>query len=152
MSYFLFTKDILKGKQITVFESPDGGSVVRDFTYIDDIVKGCLGALDTAKKSTGFGGEKKRNAQYRIFNLGNTTPVPVSELVNILEKLLKVKVKRKVMPMPRNGDVRFTHANISRAEKELGYMPTTDLEAGLKKFVRWYLDFYTPLKNKINVW
>lgn len=151
MAVYLFTKDILKGKQITVFESPDGGSVTRDFTYIDDIVKGCLGALDTAKKSTGSGGKKKGNAQYRIFNLGNTSPVPVSELVNILEKLLKVNVKRKVVPMPINGDVRFTHANISRAQRELGYMPTTDLEAGLKKFVRWYLDFHSPLKNK-NVW
>lgn len=59
MAVYLFTKDILKGKQITVFESPDGGSVTRDFTYIDDIVKGCLGALDTAKKSTGSGGKKK---------------------------------------------------------------------------------------------
>ncbi|KAL5073661.1 hypothetical protein RYX36_012646 [Vicia faba] len=83
-----------------------------------------------------------------IFNLGNTSPVPVTELVDILEKLLNVKVKRKVMPMPRNGDVKFTHANISRVQKELGYMPTTDLESGLKKFVRWYLDFYSPLKNK----
>jgi UDP-glucuronate 4-epimerase len=55
------------------------------------------------------------------------------------------------MPMPRNGDVRFTHANISKAQRELGYMPTTDLESGLKKFVRWYLDFYSPLKNK-SVW
>jgi UDP-glucuronate 4-epimerase len=151
MAYFFFTKDILKGKQITVFESPDGGSVARDFTYIDDIVKGCLGALDTAKKSTGVGGKKKGNAQFRIFNLGNTSPVPVTELVDILERLLKVKVKRKVMPMPRNGDVRFTHANISKAQRELGYMPTTDLESGLKKFVRWYLDFYSPLKNK-SVW
>jgi UDP-glucuronate 4-epimerase len=151
MAYFFFTKDILKGKQITVFESPDGGSVARDFTYIDDIVKGCLGALDTAKKTTGVGGKKKGNAQFRIFNLGNTSPVPVTELIDILERLLKVEVKRKVMPMPRNGDVRFTHANISKAQRELGYMPTTDLESGLKKFVRWYLDFYSPLKNK-SVW
>ncbi|XP_027361091.1 UDP-glucuronate 4-epimerase 5-like [Abrus precatorius] len=150
MAYFFFTKDILKGKQITIFEGPDGGSVARDFTYIDDVVKGCLGALDTARKSTGSGngGKKKGAAQYRIYNLGNTSPVPVTELVNILEKLLKVKAKRKVMAMPRNGDVKFTHANISRAHRELAYMPTTDLEAGLRKFVRWYLDFYSVSKNK----
>lgn len=150
MAYFFFTKDILKGKQITIFESSNGGSVARDFTYVDDIVKGCLGALDTAKKSTGSGGKKKGPAQYRIFNLGNTSPVPVTELVNILEKLLKVKVKRKVMTMPRNGDVIFTHANITKAQMELGYLPTTDLEAGLKKFVRWYMDFYFLSKNKSN--
>ncbi|QCE14429.1 UDP-glucuronate 4-epimerase [Vigna unguiculata] len=83
----------LKGKQITIFESPDGGTVARDFTYIDDIVKGCLGAFDTAKKSTGSGRKKKGPAQLRIFNLGNTSLVPVSELVAILEKLLKVKAK-----------------------------------------------------------
>ncbi|KAG5039710.1 hypothetical protein JHK85_012186 [Glycine max] len=143
MAYFFFTKDILKGKQIAIFESPDGGTVARDFTYIDDIVKGCLGALDTAKKSTGSGGKKKGPAQFRVFNLGNTSPVPVTELVAILEKLLKVKAKKKVLPMPTNGDVKFTHANISLAHRDLGYRPTTDLETGLRKFVKWYLEFYS---------
>ncbi|KAI4327080.1 hypothetical protein L6164_019581 [Bauhinia variegata] len=148
MAYFFFTKDILKGKTITIFQSPDHGTVARDFTYIDDVVKGCLAALDTAKKSTGSGGKKKGPAQLRIFNLGNTSPVPVSELVSILEKLLKVKAKKKLVPMPRNGDVKFTHANISIAHKELDYRPTTDLETGLRKFVRWYLDFYSGSKKK----
>jgi UDP-glucuronate 4-epimerase len=152
MAYFFFTKDILKGKQITVFESPDGGTVARDFTYIDDIVKGCLGALDTAKKSTGSGGKKKGNAQFRVFNLGNTSPVPVSELVAILEKLLKVKAKKKILPMPRNGDVKFTHANISLAYRDLGYRPTIDLETGLRKFVKWYLEFYSSGSNKKGSW
>lgn len=151
MAYFFFTKDILKGKPITIFEAPDRGSVARDFTYIDDVVKGCVAALDTAKKSTGSGGKKKGPAQLRIFNLGNTSPVPVSELVNILEKLLKVKAKRKVLPMPRNGDVKFTHANISLAHKELRYKPGTDLETGLKKFVRWYLSYY-PGSGKKSSW
>ncbi|KAI9082698.1 hypothetical protein K1719_035272 [Acacia pycnantha] len=148
MAYFFFTKDILKGKQITIFEAPGHGTVARDFTYIDDIVKGCLGALDTAKKSTGSGGKKKGAAQFRIFNLGNTSPVPVSELVRILEKLLKVKAKKKVLPMPRNGDVKFTHANISLAHRELGYRPTTNLETGLRKFVQWYLEFSSGSKKK----
>ncbi|KAK4352955.1 hypothetical protein RND71_028473 [Anisodus tanguticus] len=102
-------------------------AVTGDFTYMDDIVKGCLGELDTAKKSTGSGGKKKGLAQLRVFSLVNTSPVPVSNLVNILEKLLKVKAKRLVMKLPRNGDVQFTHANISLAQKELGYKPTTDL-------------------------
>ncbi|XP_010539945.1 PREDICTED: UDP-glucuronate 4-epimerase 5 [Tarenaya hassleriana] len=148
MAYFFFTKDILKGKTINVFESPDKGSVARDFTYIDDIVKGCLAALDTAQKSTGGGGKKKGPAQFRIYNLGNTSPVPVTRLVSILEKLLKVKAKKKITPLPRNGDVEFTHANISLAQAELGYKPTTDLETGLKKFVKWYLNFYTGSKKK----
>ncbi|KAG9156897.1 hypothetical protein Leryth_015502 [Lithospermum erythrorhizon] len=142
MAYFFFSKDILKGKSIPIFEGPNHGTVARDFTYIDDIVKGCLASLDTAEKSTGSGGKKKGPAQLRVFNLGNTSPVPVSELVSILERLLKVKAKKLVTKMPRNGDVQFTHANISYAQKELHYKPTTDLQTGLKKFVRWYLSYY----------
>lgn len=142
MAYFSFTRDILAGKPITVYQGPNQMELARDFTYIDDIVKGCVGSLDTAKKSTGSGGKKKGPAQYRIFNLGNTSPVTVPKLVNILEKLLKVKAKRNIVAMPGNGDVPFTHANITLAHKEFGYKPTTDLPVGLKKFVRWYLSFY----------
>ncbi|XP_062029324.1 UDP-glucuronate 4-epimerase 3-like [Rosa rugosa] len=152
MAYFFFTKDILKGKPITIFEAPGHGSVARDFTYIDDIVKGCVASLDTAKKSTGSGGKKKGPAQLRVFNLGNTSPVPVSNLVSILEKHLKVKAKKKVLPMPRNGDVMFTHANISLAHKELRYKPSTDLQTGLKKFVKWYLNYYHGSKKRISAW
>ncbi|KAE8696840.1 UDP-glucuronate 4-epimerase 4 [Hibiscus syriacus] len=147
MAYFFFTRDILKGKSIPIFKAANHGTVARDFTYIDDIVKGCLAALDTAKKSTGSGGKKKGPAQLRVYNLGNTSPVPVTELVSILERLLKVKVKRNFMKLPLNGDVQFTHANISLAQRELGYKPTTDLHAGLKKFVRWYLGFYSDGKK-----
>ncbi|KAF9668823.1 hypothetical protein SADUNF_Sadunf14G0043400 [Salix dunnii] len=142
MAYFFFTKDILNGKTIPIFEAANHGNVARDFTYIDDIVKGCLGSLDTAEKSTGSGGKKKGPAQLRVFNLGNTSPVPVTDLVSILERLLKVKAKRNIMKLPRNGDVPYTHANISYAQKEFGYKPTTDLQTGLKKFVRWYLSYY----------
>ncbi|XP_057798390.1 UDP-glucuronate 4-epimerase 3-like [Salvia miltiorrhiza] len=148
MAYFFFTKDILKGKPISIFQGPHHQSVARDFTYIDDIVKGCVAAIDTAQKSTGSGGKKKGAAQLRVYNLGNTSPVPVSKLVSILEKLLKRKAKKRVLPMPRNGDVVYTHANISRATKELHYKPTTDLQAGLKKFVHWYLDYYSGNTNR----
>ncbi|KNA19237.1 hypothetical protein SOVF_063400 [Spinacia oleracea] len=151
MAYFFFTKDILKGKSIPIFEAANHGTVARDFTYIDDIVKGCLGALDTAEKSTGSGGKKRGPAQLRVFNLGNTSPVPVSDLVSILERLLKVKAKRMMMKLPRNGDVQYTHANISYAQRELGYKPTTDLQTGLKKFVRWYLNYYKPGGKKSDV-
>ncbi|KAG8374787.1 hypothetical protein BUALT_Bualt10G0032000 [Buddleja alternifolia] len=147
MAYYFFTKDILRRKEIKIFEGADHATVARDFTYIDDVVKGCLAALDTAKKSTGSGGKKRGTAQLRIYNLGNTSPVPVVKLVSILEKLLKVKAKKRVLQMPRNGDVLFTHANISLARKELGYKPSTDLETGLKKFVKWYLSYYGGKKK-----
>nr|GFA97143.1 UDP-glucuronate 4-epimerase 3-like [Tanacetum cinerariifolium] len=111
MAYFFFTKDILKGKPILIFEGANHGTVARDFTYIDDIVKGCLGALDTAEKSTGSGGKKRGPAQLRVINLGNTSSVPVLDLVSILERLLKVKAKRMVMKLPRNGDVTRDEGN-----------------------------------------
>lgn len=147
MAYFFFTRDILKGKPIPIFEAANHGTVARDFTYIDDIVRGCLAALDTSEKSTGSGGKKKGPAQLRVYNLGNTSPVPVADLVGILERLLKVKANKKVMALPRNGDVQFTHANISLAQRELGYKPTTDLQTGLRKFVWWYLRFYASGKK-----
>ncbi|URD95145.1 RmlD substrate binding domain [Musa troglodytarum] len=142
MAYFSFTRNILQGKPITVYRGKDRADLARDFTYIDDIVKGCVASLDTAEKSTGSGGRKRGPAQYRIYNLGNTSPVTVPALVNILERHLKVKAKKKVVEMPGNGDVPFTHANISLAQAELGYKPTTNLEVGLKKFVKWYLSYY----------
>jgi UDP-glucuronate 4-epimerase len=116
--------------------------LARDFTYIDDVVRGCVASLDTAKRSTGSGGKKNGSAQYRIFNLGNTSPVTVLDLVSILERLLKIKAKKNMVAMPGNGDVPFTHANVSFAHAELGYKPTTDLQSGLKKFVKWYLNYY----------
>ncbi|KAK9275271.1 hypothetical protein L1049_022533 [Liquidambar formosana] len=142
MAYFFFTRNILQGKPITIYRGKNRVDLARDFTYIDDIVKGCLGSLDTSGKSTGSGGKKRGPAPYRIFNLGNTSPVTVPTLVSILERHLKTKAKRNVVDMPGNGDVPFTHANISLARREFGYKPTTDLQTGLKKFVRWYLSYY----------
>ncbi|XP_022888098.1 UDP-glucuronate 4-epimerase 1-like [Olea europaea var. sylvestris] len=142
MAYFSFTRNILLGKPITVYRGKNGVNLARDFTYIDDIVKGCVASLDTAKRSTGSGGKKRGPAQYRIFNLGNKSPVTVPMMVGILEKHLKKKAKKNIIEMPGNGDVPFTHANISSAGTELGYKPSTDLQTGLKKFVRWYLSYY----------
>ncbi|CAH9102064.1 unnamed protein product [Cuscuta europaea] len=142
MAYFFFTKDMIQGKAINVYVTQDDKDVARDFTYIDDVVKGCLGALDTAEKSTGSGGKKKRPAQLRVYNLGNTSPVSVRKLVAILENLLNVKAKKNVIKMPRNGDVPFTHANVSLAYRDFGYKPTTDLSTGLRKFVKWYVSYY----------
>ncbi|CAI0386500.1 unnamed protein product, partial [Linum tenue] len=97
MAYFSFTKNILQGKPITVYRGKNRVDLARDFTYIDDVVKGCLGSLDTAGRSTGSGGKKTGPAPYRIFNLGNTSPVTVPTLVSILERHLKVKAKKKVV-------------------------------------------------------
>ncbi|XP_038984300.1 UDP-glucuronate 4-epimerase 6-like isoform X2 [Phoenix dactylifera] len=136
MAYFFFTKAILSGNAITLFKTRDGVDVQRDFTYIDDVVQGCLGALDTAGKSTGTGGKKRGPAQLRVYNLGNTSPVPVGKMVAILEELLAKKAKKNVVTMPRNGDVPYTHANVTLAQKDFKYRPTTDLATGLRRFVK----------------
>nr|KJB28115.1 hypothetical protein B456_005G028000 [Gossypium raimondii] len=130
------------GKPIDIYRTQDQKAVARDFTYIDDVVKGCLGALDTAEKSTGSGGKKKGPAQLRVYNLGNTSPVPVGRLVSILEGLLNTKAKKHVVTLPRNGDVPYTHANVTLAYKDFGYKPTTDLSSGLRKFVKWYVNYF----------
>ncbi|MCO5609253.1 hypothetical protein L7F22_063477 [Adiantum nelumboides] len=142
MAYFSFTRNIVEGKPITIFQGPHGEELARDFTFIDDIVKGCVASLDTALPSTGSGGRKRRKAQFRIFNLGNTQPVNVGDFVSILEKHLKKKAIRKIIPMPSTGDVMFTHANVTRAKSVLGYNPTTDLNTGLQIFVKWYKSYY----------
>ncbi|CAI5472858.1 unnamed protein product [Closterium sp. Yama58-4] len=143
MAYFSFTRNIAEGKPIKIFRGPNGQELARDFTFIDDVVKGCVAALDTATPSVGVGTQgKKRRAQFRVFNLGNTQPVKVTDFVKLLEKHLETRAIRDVVPMPSSGEVLFTHANVTRAETELGYSPSTDLDAGLQKFVEWYKSYY----------
>jgi UDP-glucuronate 4-epimerase len=143
MAYFFFARSIVAGEPVTLFRAADGSDARRDFTYIDDVVKGCLGALDTAGKSTGSrSGRKSGPAPLRVYNLGNTSPVPVTRMVAILEKLLGRKANKRVVTMPSNGDVPFTHANVSHAAHDFGYRPTTSLEAGLRHFVDWFVSYY----------
>ncbi|KAF8694924.1 hypothetical protein HU200_038029 [Digitaria exilis] len=143
MAYFFFARSIVAGEPITLFRAADGSDARRDFTYIDDVVKGCLGALDTAGKSTGSrSGKKSGPAPLRVYNLGNTSPVPVTRMVAILEKLLGKKANKRIVTMPSNGDVPFTHANVSHAAHDFGYRPTTSLEAGLRHFVDWFVEYY----------
>ncbi|KQJ90895.1 UDP-glucuronate 4-epimerase 6 [Brachypodium distachyon] len=140
MAYFSFARAIVAGEPITLY-----ADARRDFTYIDDVVRGCLGALDTAGKSTGSSsrsGKKTGPAPLRVYNLGNTSPVPVTRMVAILEKLLGKKANKRVIAMPSNGDVPFTHANVSHAAHDFGYRPTTSLDAGLRHFVDWFVEYY----------
>ncbi|CAN6204940.1 unnamed protein product [Urochloa humidicola] len=144
MAYFFFARSIVAGEPVTLFRAADGADARRDFTYIDDVVKGCLGALDTAARSTGSSksGKKSGPAPLRVYNLGNTSPVPVTRMVAILEKLLGKKANKRIVTMPSNGDVPFTHANVSHAARDFGYRPTTSLEAGLRHFVDWFVEYY----------
>merc|ERR1712014_30077 len=136
MAAFHFTKKIEKGEAIKIFQGPGGSELERDFTYIDDIVAGCVGAVDKITPST------KKTAINEVYNLGNKDPVTVSYLVDCLETSLGKKAIRNYMPMPPTGDVLKTSADVSKAEAELGYKPTTPLNVGIDKFIKWYQDYF----------
>merc|ERR1711933_636100 len=136
MAAFHFTKKIEKGEAIKIFQGPGGSELERDFTYIDDITAGCLAAVDRVTPST------KETAQNTLYNLGNKDPVTVTYLVECLESSLGKKAIKTYVPMPPTGDVLKTSADISLAEKELGYRPTTSLADGIDKFIDWYKDYF----------
>ena len=140
MAYYSFTNSIMQDMPIKIFKGPDGGEIARDFTYIDDIVRGTIAACDTSEKS----GKQSDGSKppFRVYNLGNTKPVTVSDFVSSLEKALGKRAKRNYIPMPKTGDVPFTHANVSAAKRDLGYNPTVSLDEGLQNFVQWYKKYY----------
>ncbi|SLN35377.1 NAD-dependent epimerase/dehydratase family protein [Oceanibacterium hippocampi] len=131
MAYWLFTEAILKGKPIRIFNH---GDMKRDFTYIDDIVAGIVAALDNPP--TGGDG-----APQRVYNIGNHRAEPLMKFVSVLEDALGRKAEKQLEPM-QPGDVYETYADIGDIERDLGYRPTTTIEEGLPKFVRWYRDYH----------
>ena len=139
MAYFSFANNIVRGRPITIFQAEGGKELARDFTHVSDVVAGVVAALETSEPSGKRpDGGKPAN---RVFNLGNKHPVTVSDFVSVLEKHLGKTAIREYVPMPKTGDVPFTHADVSRAASELGYEPRTSLDEGLRAFAEWYLDF-----------
>jgi UDP-glucuronate 4-epimerase len=131
MSAFLFTEAILAGKPIQVF---NGGEMVRDFTYIDDIVAGVLAALDRPPPTT-------EGEPHRIYNLGNHRAVGLMDFIATIEKACGRKAIIEFQPM-QPGDVRATLSDIESTTRDLGYRPTTGIEAGIPNFVAWYRQYY----------
>lgn len=131
MAYFSFTRDMLAGKPIRIFNH---GNMVRDFTYIDDIVDGVLCVLDTPPDEDADG------ARHTVMNIGNDHPVRLGDFVDMLESLLGVRAIREMCGM-QPGDVVSTHADIT-ALRALGYHPATSLKDGLTAFVDWYRRYY----------
>jgi UDP-glucuronate 4-epimerase len=123
MAIHKFTRKLLAGEEIEIYGD---GTTRRDYTYIDDIVNGVLGALSAP------GG-------YRVYNLGESATISLADLVALLEKSTGARAKRKILPL-QPGDVPVTYADISRARAEIGYAPSISVEAGVKKFVQWYRD------------
>ena len=142
MALFKFTEGILKGEPIPVYNR---GEMVRDFTYIDDIVEGVVRAIDRPPPLDSDH-EKKNDtavstAPYQIYNIGNGHPIPLMRYIQALEKALGKKAQLELLPM-QPGDVRATEADISRLVSDLGYRPQIDVETGVTRFVEWYCDYY----------
>jgi len=143
MALFKFTKAILEGKTIQVYNY---GNHRRDFTYIDDIVEGVIRSLDNvAKPNESWDGSNPdpstSKAPYKVYNIGAQTPVHLLKFIETLESALGIEAKKELLPM-QPGDVPDTYADVSSLVNDTGYQPSTDVETGVKAFVDWYRDFY----------
>ena len=141
MAYFLFTRNIIEGKEIKVFNH---GKMERDFTYIGDIVQGIYKLIDFIPKSNIKWKEEDIDssfAPYKIYNIGNSNPVKLEKFISILENKIGRKAVKVYMDM-QAGDVLKTYADVIDLEKDTGFKPNTSLEEGLSKFVDWYKKHY----------
>lgn len=143
MALFLFTKGIIQGTPIQIFNH---GDMIRDFTYIDDIVEGVIRTLDkTAAPNPDWSGQQpdpaSSYAPYRIYNIGNNQPVKLLDFIDAIETAVGKKAVRQLMPI-QPGDVPATFADVSALEKDVGFKPTTSVIDGIQRFVDWYRDYY----------
>ena len=143
MAYFSFTRNILEGKPINVFNN---GKHSRDFTYIDDIVEGVVRVLDRIPEpNPDWSGDQPDSASstapYRLYNIGNNEPVELMHYIGVLEDCLGKEAEKNMLPM-QPGDVQATFADIEDLVRDVGYRPATTVEDGLARFVDWYRDFY----------
>ncbi len=143
MSLFLFTKNIIEGKPISVFNY---GRHKRDFTFIDDIVEGIIRTLDhIAEPNPEWNGSNPDSATscapYRLYNIGNNQPVELLRYIEVLEDCIGKKAQKELLPL-QPGDVPDTYADVDALVKDMNYRPSTSIENGVKQFVDWYRDFY----------
>ena len=143
MAPMIFTKSILSNKPINIFNY---GEMMRDFTYIDDVVSCSLNcgykpATPYQKFERSNPKPAISNAPFRIFNVGNNQPVKLLEFINVMEKVLKIKAIKKFEPM-QPGDTEKTFADISKIKDWVGFVPKTKIEVGMEKFIDWYRNYY----------
>ena len=143
MALFLFTKAILEGRPIEVFNH---GKMQRDFTYVDDIVEGVVRALDRpAQPETEWTGDQpdpsSSSAPYRLYNIGNHQPVELMRFIEVLEQALGKKADKKLLPL-QAGDVPATYADVADLTRDVGFKPATPIEVGIARFVEWYRQYY----------
>ena len=143
MALFLFTKAILEGRPIDVFNQ---GNMQRDFTYIDDIVEGMIRVSDRiATPNPGYAADTPdpgtSNAPYRVFNIGSHNPVPLMEFIGAIEQALGTTAQKNLLPM-QPGDVPATYAAVEALEQWTGFTPRTTIHEGIARFVDWYRAYY----------
>jgi len=144
MALFLFTRKILAGEPIDVFNH---GHHTRDFTYIDDTVEGVIRTLDRVPgPDPGHDPmaptPATSSAPYRVYNIGNHQPVELLRYIEVLEECLGRKAERNLLPL-QPGDVPDTYADVAALQRDTGYSPSTSIETGVRRFVDWYRDFYS---------
>lgn len=143
MALFLFTKNILEGKPIDVFNY---GKHRRDFTYVADIANGVVRATDrVAQGNESWNGDAPDSGTskgpYRLYNIGNNVPVELLHYIEVIEECLGKKAQKNLLPL-QQGDVPDTYADIEDLERDVGYRPATPVEEGIRNFVDWYLQYY----------
>jgi UDP-glucuronate 4-epimerase len=143
MALFLFTRAILAGKPIDVFNH---GRMRRDFTYIDDIVEGVVRVADRpAQPNPAWSGARPdpgtSAAPYRVYNIGNNRPVELLRLIEVLEEALGRQAEKNFLPI-QPGDVPATFADVDDLVRDAGFKPETPIEAGVARFVEWYRGYY----------
>ncbi|HIC77584.1 MAG TPA: NAD-dependent epimerase [Sulfurovum sp.] len=143
MALFLFVKAALEGRTIDVFNN---GDMLRDFTYVDDIIEGVVRVIDNpAKKDETWSGENGRvstsSAPYKIYNIGNNNPVKLMDFIKAIENKLGKTIDKNMMPL-QAGDVPATYADVTDLVEDLDYKPETPIQEGIDKFVDWYLEFF----------
>ena len=143
MAYFSFTRAIVEGRPIDVF---NGGKMLRDFTYIDDIVEGVIRIADTIPAADPLWNSEapdpsSSNAPYRIYNIGNSVPVPLLDFIGLLEDSLGRRAEKRFLPM-QAGDVQATYADVKALKDAVGFSPSTPLREGIRHFVEWYKSYY----------
>lgn len=131
MAYFSFTQKIYNGESIKIFNN---GDMYRDFTYIDDVVKGMENMLFSPPK------KDENGVQYKVYNIGNNQPEKLMYFIETLEKAIGKKAKKEFLPM-QPGDVYQTYADVSDLMNDFNFKPNTSIEAGLNKFVEWYKEY-----------
>lgn len=144
MALFLFTKAILEGRAIDIFNQ---GNMIRDFTYVDDIAEGVLRTLDRVPVPIQSGDTKRPDpatspaAPYRLYNIGNNNPVRLMDFIEAIEKEVGKPAKKNLLPM-QPGDVPATSADVDDLMRDVGFKPATPVAVGIRNFVRWYREYY----------